>query len=151
MLKNLGTTTVFVMSAIGSQGCMVYSYDVVDQPSTVVVVDGNDAPYVFDAEAGVYWDDWSFDDVWYFDAYVDDYDSPYDVIGVWADVYDECSGGYLVHSFELYPTNDPSYWTVEAYGSSTFLDPFWDCYTVDFVAYDVYDDFGYLTVWAATY
>jgi hypothetical protein len=57
----------------------------------------------------------------------------------------------LVESFELYPTDDPYYWWSDWLGSTTYLDPFWGGYSVDIVAYDTYEDFGYATVWAETY
>ena len=34
---------------------------------------------------------------------------------------------------------------------TTLLDPFYPGYTVDIVAYDSYDDWDALTIWAATY
>lgn len=134
-------------------GCVVYSSDTVvhDPPGTVVVVEANHDPLVLDAAAWVYYDPFYHDDVWVFDAVVDDPDSPYDVIGVWADVYDEWAGGFLVESFELYPTDDPYYWASDWLGGSTFLDPFWPGYTVDLIAYDAYECFGWMTVWAETY
>ena len=36
-------------------------------------------------------------------------------------------------------------------GSSTWLDCYYDGYTVDFVVYDSYDDSDFMTVWAYTY
>ena len=154
MLKNTGATALLVLSAVAAQGCIVHSYDTYEEPYTeteVIVVQDNYAPYVIDAEAGVYWDSWEGDDIWYFDAYVDDPDGPYDIISVWADVYDECRGGAYIQSFELYPTDDPYVWYSDWVGRSTYLNPFDDCYTVDFVAYDTFEDFGYTTVWALTY
>jgi hypothetical protein len=116
-----------------------------------VIVEENRGPLVHDAYAGVFWDDYYLDDIWTFEAQVDDPDGPYDVIGVWADVYDENRGGVLVESFELYPTDDPYFWASDWLGSTTFLDPFYDGYTVDIVAYDSYEDFDWMTVWAETY
>ena len=153
MLNNVGTASVLAMSLLAAQGCVVHTYDTYEDPPPheVVIVETNYTPLMLDAEAGVFWDNASRDDVWYFDAWVDDPNGVYDVVGVWADVYDECRGGQLVESFELYPTNDPYYWSSEWYGSQTWLDPFHDCYSVDFVAYDIYDDFDFITVWALTY
>ncbi len=150
----LGVATSFALT-----GCVVYSDDY-DEPDTVIVYEDtappppapvNVAPVVLAGDAGVYWDDYYYDDVWYFEAEVDDLDSPYDVVSVWADVYDENRGGQYVESFELYPTDDPYYWYSDWLGSSTYLDPFYDGYTVDIVAYDSYDEFDYVTIWAATY
>ena len=154
MLKNLGAAATLTLTALASQACVVHSYDTYEDPyieTEVVVVETNLAPYVIDAEAGVYWDSWEGDDIWYFDAYVDDPDGPLDILSVWADVYDECRGGRYVQSFELFPTADPFVWYSDWLGRSTGMDPFHDCYTVDFVAYDSYDDFGFATVWAHTY
>jgi hypothetical protein len=157
MLKNTVTPLVLAFAALAAQGCTVYSYDTVEDPYytdvyyETEVVYYNAAPVVLDAQAGVFFDDRAYDDVWYFDALVDDADGPYDIIGVWADVYDECRGGALVESFELYPTNDPYVWYSEWAGRTTFLDPFHDCYTVDFVAYDTFEAFDFMTVWALTY
>jgi len=140
------------LAAFGLTGCVVYEEPGYEE---VVVYDApppvNYAPTVLSGDAGVYWDEGYYDDVWYFQASVDDADSPYDVISVWADVYDEYAGGVYVESFELYPTDDPYVWYSDWLGSTTILDPFYAGYTVDIVAYDTYEDFDYLTVWAATY
>lgn len=142
-----------VLAAALSPGCVVYAHDPPSDPGTVIVVEEpyNRAPYVLDAGAWVYWAPAYRDDVWAFEAFVDDPDGVGDVIGVWADVYDEYAGGQLAGSFELYPTSDPYVWYSEWFGSSTFLDPFWPGYTVDFVVYDAFEDYGWLTVWADTY
>ncbi len=129
-----------------SVGCVVYTDDVHHDD----YVESNYSPYIEGAEAGVFYDDYAHDDVWYFDASVDDPDGVYDVVEVWADVFDERSGE-MVESFELYSTNDPYFWTSEWYGYDTYLDPFYDGYSVDFVAYDAYDAYDVLTVWAITY
>lgn len=132
-------------------GCIVYEGDLdTYDPPTSYDTPTNDAPMVMDAEAGVYWDSDFYDDIWYFEADVDDRDGPYDVVDVWADVYDEYDGAYI-ESFELFPTDDPYLWFSDWLGSSTSLDPFYDEYTVDFVAYDTWDDQDYITVWADTY
>ncbi|MBX2800929.1 MAG: hypothetical protein KTR31_24830 [Myxococcales bacterium] len=133
-------------------GCYVYSNDVdrVPPPDAPVVIT-NYAPIVSDGYAGVLYDGYYGDDVWTFEAVVDDPDGVLDVVGVWADVYDEYAGGVLVESFELFPTDDPYFWVSDWYGSTTFLDPFYAGYTVDIVAYDSYDDFDFITVWADTY
>lgn len=142
-------------AALSLGGCVVYDYD--DTTPTgpggtvVIVEDGNYDPYVVSAAAYVYFDQYYFDDIWTFEATVDDPNGVGDIIGVWADVYDEYAGGVLVESFELYPTNDPYFWFSDWFGSTTWLDPFWGGYTVDFVVYDSFECFGYTTVWAETY
>ena len=144
--------TCLALLAALSPACVVYSYDETTDPRTVVVVEPiNTAPYVIDSYAGVHWAPAYRDDVWTFEATVDDPDGVGDVIGVWADVYDEYAGGQLVGSFELYPTSDPYFWYSEWMGSSTWLDPFWPGYSVDFVVYDTFEQAGWLTVWADTY
>jgi hypothetical protein len=99
----------------------------------------------------VSYDPYYHDDVWSFEAWVGDANGVFDVVSVWADVYDEWSGGMLVESFELYPSNDPSFWFSDWLGSTTYLDPFWRGYTVDLVAYDAYGTYGWITVPAETY
>ena len=136
--------------AAAAPACVVYSYDTVEEP-IVVVDDVNYAPIVLDGYAGVYYDPYYGDDIWTFEVTCDDPDSPYDVIGVWADVYDQWRGGVLVESFELYPTGDPLFWTSDWFGSTTFLDPFYRGYTVDLIAYDQLQSFDWMTVWADTY
>lgn len=135
-------------------GCVVHSYDKYEEPPhTVVVVEQpiNGAPVVFDADAFVFYDPFYQDDIWVFDAWVDDPEGPFDVIGVWADVYDEYAGGILVESLELYPTDDAFFWTSDWLGRTTYLDPFWPGYTVDLVAYDAWECFGWTTIWIDTY
>lgn len=139
--------TMVALSAALLPGCVVHSYD--NEPD-VVYVPENRRPEVIDAAAGVFWDSRDRDDIWYFDAVVDDPDHVSDVVSVWADVYDERTN-VRIETFELYPTNDPYVWYAEFYGSTTRLDPFYRNYTVDIVAYDSYDDWDALTVWADTY
>lgn len=130
-------------------GCVVHSYDV-DDDRDVVVVPANYAPEVIDAYAEVSYDAYNADDIWYFEATVDDLDGPYDVISVWADVYDEFDGSF-VESFELFPTDDPLLWYSDWLGSTTYLDPFYPDYTVDIVAYDTYEDYDAITIVPYTY
>ena len=137
----------FALIALTTTGCVVHTSDNDPPPQAPV----NYAPILADAEAGCYWDPYYQDDIWYFEAGVDDYDGPYDVVSVWADVYDEYAGGVYIESFELFPTNNPHVWFSDWLGSSTWLDCFYDGYTVDFVVYDSWDDSDYLTVWAYTY
>jgi hypothetical protein len=128
-------------------GCILYtdSDDVRTDPNPDPII--NFSPIVLGAEAGCYWDSYYYDDIWYFEAEVDDPDTPYDVVEVWADIYDEWDGSW-VDSFELYPTDDPYLWYSDWLGSSTYLDCFYNYYSVDFVAYDTYEDTDTLTVWA---
>jgi hypothetical protein len=151
------TRIVLTALALASlSACVVY----VDEPmdtgpiyvDDVVVVDtSNYAPDVIGADAFVFYDGFYGDDIWTFEATVDDLNGPYDVVQVWADIYDESAGGVLIESFELYPTNDPYVWYSDWLGSSTWLDPFHGGYTVDIVAYDSFNAFGYQTLWVSTY
>lgn len=148
-MSRLTLPTAVMMTALAT-GCVVYADDVGPGGGggTVIVTDGNASPYITGADAYVYYDPYYFDDIWTFEAWVDDPNGVYDVVAVWADVYD---GPVLVESFELYPTNDPYYWWSDWLGSTTRLDPFWGGYSVDIVAYDAYDAFGFTTIWADTY
>ncbi len=132
-------------------GCIVIdrSDDTYDD-DTVVIEVVNAIPEVLDAYAGCYWDDWYADDIWVFEALVDDYDGQDDVIAVWADVWDEWTGDYN-ESFELYPTTERGIWASDWLGSSTSLSCWNPNYTVDFVVYDSWEDYSVLTVWADTY
>ena len=132
------------VALFSSVGCIV-----VDSEPDVIVVEEepvavNLAPNVNCADGGCYWDSYYYDDIWVFEADVDDADSPYDVIEVWADVYDAYSG-MLVDTFELYPTTDPYYWFSDWLGSSTYLDCWGGHYFVEMVAYDVYQDYDVYT------
>ena len=98
----------------------------------------NHAPNIQYADGGCYWDGNYRDDIWYFDADVTDPDGVYDVVAVYADVYDMYTG-WLEDSFELFATNDPIYWTSDWMGSSTWLDCDYGGYVVDIVAYDTLD------------
>lgn len=133
-------------------GCVVYSSDNGTPGGDVYYDDTvNYTPTVLDAEAGCYFDSYYYDDIWYFEAAVDDLNGVYDVTTVWADVYDEYAGGQYVESFELFPTADPHIWFSDWLGSSTYLDCYYDGYTVDFVVYDQFEDSDFETVWAYTY
>ena len=147
------TRIAFILTGlITATGCVISVEDDTrrDRHPEVAVV-YNVAPTVWDGEAGCYWDSYYGDDIWYFEADVDDADGPGDIVSVWADVYDEGHGGAYVESFELYPTNDPYIWFSDWMGSSTWLDCWYGGYTVDLIAYDSFDDYDYLTVWADTY
>jgi len=97
----------------------------------------NFAPAVRSADAGVYYDSARGEDVWYFDAWVEDPDGPRDVSWVWVHVYDEYDySGEPVQSFQLFPSGEPNGWTVEWSARATYMDPFYSGYTVDVVAED---------------
>lgn len=141
------------MLTLMASGCMYYG-DVGPGPAPgpgpgpVTVV--NYAPVVLDGAAYVYWDDYYYDDIWSFEAVVDDPDGLGDVISVFADVYDDFSG-QRIETLELLPSyDDPTFWYSDWYGSSLYLDPY-GYYTVDIIVYDSFDDFGVLTVPAQTY
>ncbi len=110
----------------------------------------NDPPEVYWAEAGCYWDGYYHDDIWYFEAEVDDYDSVWDVTEVYADVYIARTGEFA-DGFELFPTNDPYYWFSDWLGSTTWLDCGFGGYVVDIIAYDSYGAYDVLTVDPYTY
>lgn len=140
------------MLILSATGCTVYTSDSSGPGPGPVVHDSTPvedfSPVVTTADAGAYWDSGYMDDIWYFQASVQDPDGVFDVTAVWADVYDEGSGGTYIQSFELYPTNDPAVWYSDWQGATTYLDPTWGQYSVDFVAYDVAGATGYTTVWA---
>jgi len=153
-------TRLIALTALiaASTGCVVYTHDRNDAPAhddEIIYVEPapeiNYTPIVLNGDASVYWDGYYGDDVWYFEAVVDDPNGVYDVVDVWADVYDEWRGGVCVESFQLFPTEDPYLWYSDWLGSTTYLDPFYGGYTVDLVAYDVYDDYDWMTVTAYTY
>ncbi len=110
----------------------------------------NYSPYITWADAGCYYDGGYRDDIWYFEADVDDGNGPLDVAAVFADVYDGRSGQWI-ETFELFPTADPYTWFSDWLGSSTWLDCYYGGYEVDIVAYDVYDAYDVLTLQPATY
>lgn len=126
---------------------------IIDRGTTVAPdpwVPPNRAPVVFDAASYCYYDDFNRDDILVFEASVDDPDGVFDVVSVFADVYDDRSG-QLVQSFELYPTNDPFVWFSDWLVSTTFVDCFYPFYSADVVAYDQSDAAGVLTIVPATY
>jgi hypothetical protein len=146
MTRLLATSSAIVALT----GCVVVADNDPQPPPPPPPVFVNHVPVVVDAAAYVYWDDYNYDDIWYFQSTVDDMDGVYDVNQVWADVYDERSGT-LIDSFELYPSQDPVTWWSDWLGSSTSLDPCYGGYTVDFTVYDAIGDFSVSTVWADTY
>lgn len=136
-------TGVPLLLLLSSTACIVYESPGNFGGGPVVT---NVPPYVEGGNAYVAYDPFYGDYIWSFEAWVSDADGVYDVVSVWADVYDEWSGGRLVESFELYPSNDPYFWYSDWYGYTTYLDPFWNGYTVDLVAYDSYDAYDWITV-----
>lgn len=133
-------------------GCIIvdrddHDHDDFDDTPWVPV---NSAPYVYDAVAGCYYDTYNRDDIWYFEATVDDADGPYDIVAAYADVYDDRTG-QLVQSFDLYPTSDPYAWFSDWLASTTWLDCYYPFYSVDFVVFDAADASGVYTVIPATY
>lgn len=141
-----------VVAALAASGCIVYDSGPGPDPAPddTVVVQTNALPFITFAEAGCYWDGYYHDDIWYFEADVDDPDSPFDVVAVYADVYDGYSGAW-VDGFELYPTEDPYYWFSDWLGSSTYLDCYFGGYVVDFTAYDSFETYDVVSVDPFTY
>ncbi len=103
-------------------------------------------PVVYDGDAGCVWDSALRENVWYFEAEVDDWDGPEDIWFVEANVYDEWRGGRLVDAFELAPTEDPWIWYGEWMEFSTALDCRYTGYSVDLIAWDFYEGWGVLTL-----
>ncbi len=122
--------------------CVIVDEDHHPSPEPYV----NYAPFLNYAEAGCYWDGYYGDFIWYFQADADDPNGVYDVISVWADVYDGPSGAW-VDSFELYADpNDPYIWFSDWLGSTTYLNCGYANYEVDIVAYDTYESYAVATV-----
>lgn len=104
-----------------------------------IVVDGtgpgpgpNEPLTITYADAGCFWDDYYRDDVVFFDIDAADGNAGLDVESVWADVYDDRSGGW-VDGFELYPEQGIT-WYSAWIGSSTYVDCGYPYYSVDFTA-----------------
>jgi len=110
----------------------------------------NESPSVEWADGGCYYDHYGDDYVWYFEADAFDPDGLFDVVAVYADVYDEYTGT-LEDSFELFDTDDPYFWFSDWWGSSTYLDCHYDGYVVDIVAYDYEDYTDVYSFWPAVY
>lgn len=112
-------------------------------PACVVYADGvppvqaHAPPSIEYADGSCYYDEGYRSFTWWFEADVTDTDGPYDVVAVWADVYDDWDGA-LVDSFELY-REERAYWYSDWDQSSTGLDCDYYDYTVEFVAYDAAD------------
>lgn len=109
----------------------------------------NSLPFIVSGDAYVSWDPYYYDDIWSFEATVDDGDGPLDVVEVYVDIYDDYTGT-LVESLDLLPSEDPYFWYSDWYGSSLYLDP-WGSYTVDIIAIDSFDEFDVYSVSALTY
>ena len=138
-------SSIFVLSAVFSQACVVVASD---KEETYLEV--NEAPYITSADAGCFYDDDFFEDVWYFDANVSDPNSDLDVVAAYFDVYDTWTGE-LEDTFALDATEDLNFWTTEWYESSTNLDCFYDGYVIDVLAFDIYDEFDLITIIPDTY
>jgi hypothetical protein len=112
----------------------------------------NFAPDVRQAEAGIYFDSSRGEDVWYFDAWVDDPDGARDVSWVYAYVYDDYDySGEPVQSFQLFPSGEPGGWTVEWSARATYLDPLYTGYSVEIIAEDTFGAEGAATIVPYTY
>lgn len=106
--------------------------------------DGNGAPSFSYADAGCYWDDYYNDFVWYFDADVQDPDGSGDVDLVYVDVYDGVTGRF-VDTFDLAPEAGAN-WFSAWVASSTYMDPAYGQYYVEFTAVDYKGVVGYADV-----
>ncbi|MEL6349674.1 MAG: hypothetical protein AAFV53_41605 [Myxococcota bacterium] len=137
------------VAALTLSGCVVYSDGGVGGGGGGATP-FNFSPFVSYADAGCYYDGAYQDNIWYFEADVDDGDGPLDITQVYADVYDGYTGQYI-ETFELYPTNDPYIWFSDWLEYSTYLDCYYRGYEVDIVAYDAYDAFDVVTVLPATF
>ena len=125
------------MFALLLTACFVYGDDV---PSHY-----NSPPEITYADAGCYWDEYEYDDVWYFEADVDDYDGWDDVVAVYADVYDLRTDEW-VDGFDLYPEGKYT-WYSDWLGSSTYLYCGYPDYVVDFTAVDTLEDTDVIQVY----
>lgn len=109
----------------------------------------NYPPTVVAAEAGCYYDDYNRDFIWYFTAEVQDPNGPYDVIAVYADVYDAYDN--WVDTFELYVEGGaPDVWFSDWLQYSTYLDCYYGGYLVDIVAYDTHEAWHLVSVYPYT-
>lgn len=146
-LRNL-VLPALALAATATSGCIVVEDDgprgCYDCGNDAPIVT-NYAPVIYGADAGCYYDGYERDDIWYFEADVDDADGLGDIHSVWADVYDEFDGT-LVESFELFPTNTPGIYFSDWLGSTTWLSCGYPDYTVDVVVYDSFDDFDAVTL-----
>lgn len=128
-------------------GCIFVNHDVDHNDPPVYT---NAIPQVIDGYAGCDYDASLQADLLIFDAIVDDLDGLGDVTQVWADVYDERTNE-LIQSFELFPTDDPSYWYSDWLAGTTYVDCWYPDQSVDLVVYDRSEDYDILTVWLDSY
>ena len=109
----------------------------------------NAPPYITYADAGCWWDGPSRDYIWSFEAEAGDPDGVYDVVEVYADVYER---GQWLESFDLWPDDyDPYFWYSDWYESSTWLycgDP---GYVVDIIAVDSFGDYDVVSLYPYAY
>jgi len=104
----------------------------------------NYVPYIDYADGGCYWDNHYADHIWYFEADVSDGNGAYDVVEVWADVYND--RGIYLESFKLFrETPSPSFWFSDWLEYYSMLECGWQDYTIDIVAYDALGEFDLLT------
>jgi len=141
MLRPFAPTALAIATL--ASGCIVYETPASVGPGPVTYI--NYSPEILDADAGCYFDRRFRDDVWLFEAVVDDGNGPLDVVAVWADVWDDFDGT-LVESFELFPTNDPYLWYSDWLGSTTWLMCGYGYYSVDIVAYDTFEAVDAITI-----
>jgi len=105
----------------------------------------NYMPFIEFADSGCYWDNHHGDHIWYFEADVSDGNGAYDVVEVWADVYNE-RGTYL-ESFKLFrETPAPAYWFSDWLQYYSKLDCGWQDYSIDLIAYDALGEFDLTTI-----
>jgi hypothetical protein len=107
------------------------------------------APYITYADAGCFWDDYYRDDVWYFDADVDDVEGAKDIVAVYVDVYDTWDGAW-VDGFDLYYEGGITWYSAWV-GHSTYLSCGYPDYVVDFTAVDSWGDADVVSVYPAFY
>lgn len=150
MLSRFSPTLLALVGLAPLAACYVESNTPVYYEEEVIVVEQNVPPYVNWAQGGCYFDGYYYDDIWYFEADVDDANSPYDVTFVYADVYDDYTGA-MIDTFELYPTDNPYIWFSDWLGSTTYLDCAYGGYSVDIVAYDSYDAIDVITIYPQTH
>ena len=145
-------TSFFIFSSLLLQACIIVESGKGTSSSGDydIVVDGNDAPFINYANSGCYYDSSYMEDIWYFEADVEDPDSVLDVDAVFVDIYDVWTNE-LDDTFALDPTEDLSFWFVEWFEYSTNLDCYYDGYEVDVVAYDTLDEYDIITIVPETY
>lgn len=120
------TRALTVLALAPLAACIVY-----ETPSGEPV---NPPPYFTYADAGCYADDVYRDFVWYFDVDAQDAAGDWDVVEVYADVFDTWDGAWI-DGFELFHEQGPTWYSAWV-GSSTWLDCRYDGYVVDFTAVD---------------